>query len=90
MILFLLTAFISSLCMLIIHVAIKDNFNFSGTITKPFFDCYPCMCSVWGTLLFFWFSPVLFSVWYKDLPTFILTCGGINVVISLLILRHAE
>lgn len=102
---FYLIAFIASVCMLLIHYSTHEGmilqrmhkltWNLPHLIKSPLFECYPCMCSIWGSI--FWILATQFHFLGNEFPTFtinmiffILFSGGFNIILSLTILTRFD
>lgn len=87
---------ITSLCITLIHVSMMEGMVlfklrqrmdpfFPYWIQKPLYECLPCMCSYWGTILYFWFTG---EYNLQGFIVFVLAVGGVNTIISVFINRN--
>lgn len=94
-------ALLCSLGTLLVHIStqegmVLDKINFLTArwpeiIRAPLFACFPCMCSVWGTI--FWITANTSGFMHQPVIStqmiyFVFCTGGINTIISILILSR--
>lgn len=90
-------SFIIALTILFLHACTREGMIFSFIpeffwnapvwIKKPLYDCPVCMAPWWGSVIIFFYYPVLFGDWPDGFTWLILIAvsGGINVVLASLI-----